>query len=97
MGSNPGEDMDVCKRIVPLRHGVTLNSRRAASPLEWLVEGEESWTRYEGSEKTPSREWSNFMDRLAPVSNHVIPTSINNTCDLKALGSYTFVDVVLVY
>ncbi|GFV23558.1 uncharacterized protein TNCV_1906861 [Trichonephila clavipes] len=35
--------MDVCKRIVPLRHGGTLNSRRAASPLVWLVEGEERW------------------------------------------------------
>ncbi|GFV67669.1 hypothetical protein TNCV_4623491 [Trichonephila clavipes] len=33
MGSNSGEDMDVCKCIVPLRHGGTLNSRRAASPL----------------------------------------------------------------
>ncbi|GFX64273.1 uncharacterized protein TNCV_1499971 [Trichonephila clavipes] len=33
--------MDVCKCIVPLRHGGTLNSRQAASPLMWLVEGEE--------------------------------------------------------
>ncbi|GFW82453.1 uncharacterized protein TNCV_3819321 [Trichonephila clavipes] len=43
LGSNPGEDMDVCKCIVPLRHGCTLNSRRAASPLVWLVEVEERW------------------------------------------------------
>ncbi|GFS72752.1 hypothetical protein TNCV_1421341 [Trichonephila clavipes] len=27
----------------PLRHGGTLNSRRAASPLVRLVEGEERW------------------------------------------------------
>ncbi|GFX27392.1 retrovirus-related Pol polyprotein from transposon TNT 1-94 [Trichonephila clavipes] len=27
------------------------------------------------------REWSNYMDRLTPVSNHVIPTSINSTCE----------------
>ncbi|GFW47468.1 hypothetical protein TNCV_4537581 [Trichonephila clavipes] len=33
LGSNPGEDMDVCKCIVPSQHGSTLNSRRAASPL----------------------------------------------------------------
>ncbi|GFW85823.1 uncharacterized protein TNCV_854721 [Trichonephila clavipes] len=33
--------MDVCKCIVPLRHGGTLNSRPAASPLVRLVEGEE--------------------------------------------------------
>ncbi|GFV01811.1 cullin-4A [Trichonephila clavipes] len=41
LGSNPGEDMDVCKCTVPLRHGGTLNRRRAASPLVWL--GEERW------------------------------------------------------
>ncbi|GFV91016.1 hypothetical protein TNCV_1248991 [Trichonephila clavipes] len=35
--------MDVCKCIVPLRHGGTLNSRRAASPLVWLEEGEDRW------------------------------------------------------
>ncbi|GFT92521.1 hypothetical protein TNCV_1480371 [Trichonephila clavipes] len=34
--------MDVCKCIVPLRHEGTPNSRRAASPLVWLVEEEES-------------------------------------------------------
>ncbi|GFU18097.1 uncharacterized protein TNCV_1446521 [Trichonephila clavipes] len=34
--------MDVRKCIVPLRHGGTLNSRRAASPLVRLVE-EERW------------------------------------------------------
>ncbi|GFX23248.1 uncharacterized protein TNCV_4560301 [Trichonephila clavipes] len=43
LGSNPGEDMDVCKCKVPLRQGGILNSRRAASPLVWLVEGEEWW------------------------------------------------------
>ncbi|GFV96733.1 transposable element Tcb1 transposase [Trichonephila clavipes] len=41
MGSNPGEDMDVCKCIMPLRHGGTLNSCQAASPLVRLVQGEE--------------------------------------------------------
>ncbi|GFV42299.1 uncharacterized protein TNCV_3165301 [Trichonephila clavipes] len=35
--------MDVRKCIVSLRHGGTLNSRRAASPLVVLVEGEERW------------------------------------------------------
>ncbi|GFV68674.1 uncharacterized protein TNCV_3001331 [Trichonephila clavipes] len=34
--------MNVCKCIVLLRHGGTLNSRRAAGPLVRLVEGEES-------------------------------------------------------
>ncbi|GFX26098.1 hypothetical protein TNCV_2274381 [Trichonephila clavipes] len=35
--------MNVCKCIVPVRHGGTLNSRRAANPPVWLVEGIESW------------------------------------------------------
>ncbi|GFX85521.1 uncharacterized protein TNCV_3716931 [Trichonephila clavipes] len=35
--------MDVCKCIVPLWHGGTLNSHRAASPLVWVVEGEDRW------------------------------------------------------
>ncbi|GFX05674.1 uncharacterized protein TNCV_3197911 [Trichonephila clavipes] len=43
LGSNPGEDMDVCKCIVLFRHGGTLNSCQAASPLVWWVEGEERW------------------------------------------------------
>ncbi|GFX82644.1 hypothetical protein TNCV_1193191 [Trichonephila clavipes] len=43
LGSNPEEGMDVCKRIVPSRHGGTLNTYRAASLLVWLVEGEERW------------------------------------------------------
>ncbi|GFX37641.1 uncharacterized protein TNCV_3201641 [Trichonephila clavipes] len=35
--------MDVCKCIVPSRHGGTLNSHRATSPLVRLVEREERW------------------------------------------------------
>ncbi|GFU40520.1 cullin-4A [Trichonephila clavipes] len=43
LGSNPGEDRNVCKCLVPLRQGSTLNSLRATSHLVWLVEGEERW------------------------------------------------------
>ncbi|GFW51027.1 hypothetical protein TNCV_3593091 [Trichonephila clavipes] len=43
LGLNPGEDMDVCKWIVPSWHGSTLNGRRVASPLVRVVEGEERW------------------------------------------------------
>ncbi|GFW70326.1 uncharacterized protein TNCV_5131521 [Trichonephila clavipes] len=42
--------MDVCKCIVPSQHEGTLNSRRAVSPLVWLVEGEERW-------KAPDHPW----------------------------------------
>ncbi|GFV16483.1 uncharacterized protein TNCV_4785451 [Trichonephila clavipes] len=43
LGSNPGEDTDVCKCIVPSHFRDTLNNRRSASPLVRLVEGEERW------------------------------------------------------
>ncbi|GFT73966.1 hypothetical protein TNCV_4895821 [Trichonephila clavipes] len=39
-GFESGKDMDVCKYLVPLRDGDTINSRRAASPLVRLVEEE---------------------------------------------------------
>ncbi|GFU26513.1 hypothetical protein TNCV_2463561 [Trichonephila clavipes] len=41
LGSNPGEGINVCKCILLSRHGVTQNSRRAASPHVRLVKGEE--------------------------------------------------------
>ncbi|GFX75278.1 hypothetical protein TNCV_3043001 [Trichonephila clavipes] len=47
LGSNPGEDMNVCKCILPSRQGCTLNSRQAASPLVRLVEGEERWDEFD--------------------------------------------------
>ncbi|GFV41163.1 hypothetical protein TNCV_1102261 [Trichonephila clavipes] len=34
LGSNPGEDMDVCKNIMPLRHGGILNSCQATNVEE---------------------------------------------------------------
>ncbi|GFW33282.1 uncharacterized protein TNCV_2859602 [Trichonephila clavipes] len=42
-GFESGEGMHVCKCIVLLRHGGTLNSRRTTSALVRLVEGEEGW------------------------------------------------------
>ncbi|GFV58952.1 hypothetical protein TNCV_1804901 [Trichonephila clavipes] len=47
--------MDVCKCIVPLRHGGTLNSRRAASPLVWLVERVERWEAPDHPKCPPSK------------------------------------------
>ncbi|GFS86101.1 hypothetical protein TNCV_1583471 [Trichonephila clavipes] len=67
--------MDVCKCIVPLRHGGTLNSRRAASPLMRLVEGEERWEPpYPPSGCSPSKlGWSSPVDgeySRKPLSRH---------------------------
>ncbi|GFX72720.1 hypothetical protein TNCV_4063151 [Trichonephila clavipes] len=44
---NAGEDMDICKCIVPSRHVGTLNSHRAASLLVRLVEGVERWETFD--------------------------------------------------
>ncbi|GFW66684.1 uncharacterized protein TNCV_1371171 [Trichonephila clavipes] len=42
----PGEGMNICKFIIPLRHGGTLNSRRVTSSLMRLVEREEKWEAF---------------------------------------------------
>ncbi|GFU48573.1 hypothetical protein TNCV_1439471 [Trichonephila clavipes] len=46
-GSWKRKDMDICKCIVLLRHGVTINSSLAASPLTWLLDGKERWEALE--------------------------------------------------
>ncbi|GFU15395.1 hypothetical protein TNCV_1045941 [Trichonephila clavipes] len=43
MCSNLGKFTDICKCVVPLQHEGTLNSRRTASPLVRLVQGEARW------------------------------------------------------
>ncbi|GFX95417.1 uncharacterized protein TNCV_3684691 [Trichonephila clavipes] len=58
LGSNPGEDLDVCKCIVSLRHGGTLNSRRATCPLVRLVEGEERWEDTDHPQGVLPQNWS---------------------------------------
>ncbi|GFS98792.1 cullin-4A [Trichonephila clavipes] len=58
LGSNPGEGMDVCKCIEPLRYGgCTLNSRRTASPLVRLMEGEERWEAPDPSQGVLPQNW----------------------------------------
>ncbi|GFX27103.1 transposable element Tcb1 transposase [Trichonephila clavipes] len=50
--------MGICKCIAPLLHGVTLNSRQAASPLVRLVEWEERLS----TGAIESRLWQRFQD-----------------------------------
>ncbi|GFV33421.1 uncharacterized protein TNCV_4164581 [Trichonephila clavipes] len=57
LGSNLGEDMDVCKWIVPSRHGGTLNSHRAASPLVRLVEEEKRWEAPDHPQSILPQNW----------------------------------------
>ncbi|GFV65070.1 uncharacterized protein TNCV_4671011 [Trichonephila clavipes] len=49
--------MDVCKCIVTSRHGVTLNSRRIASPLVRLMEGEERWEAFDHPQSVFPLNW----------------------------------------
>ncbi|GFV95002.1 uncharacterized protein TNCV_1030001 [Trichonephila clavipes] len=49
--------MGVCKCIVPSRHGSTLNSRRAASPLARLVVGVGRWEAPDHTQGVLSQNW----------------------------------------
>ncbi|GFU54270.1 hypothetical protein TNCV_576541 [Trichonephila clavipes] len=69
LGSNPGEDMDVCKCIVSLRYGDTLNSRRAANRLVRLVAGDERW---EASDPPPGYSPSKLGCNLDKSYCHLI-------------------------
>ncbi|GFS48401.1 hypothetical protein TNCV_2297401 [Trichonephila clavipes] len=74
LGSNPREDMDVCKRISSFAAWGTLNSRRAASPLLWLVEGEESNTRTIGDRpRSFEPQSSDEDDILAGITSKYQP------------------------
>ncbi|GFV49328.1 uncharacterized protein TNCV_3630141 [Trichonephila clavipes] len=57
MGSNRGEDMDVCKCIVSSRHEGTLNSRRVARTLVRLVEKEERWEAPDHPQDVLPQNW----------------------------------------
>ncbi|GFX18998.1 uncharacterized protein TNCV_323031 [Trichonephila clavipes] len=64
LGSNPGEDMDVFKCIVPLRQRGTLNSRRAARPLVWLVEEEKRWGAFDHPQGILPLDWGGIEPNL---------------------------------
>ncbi|GFW43708.1 uncharacterized protein TNCV_4770571 [Trichonephila clavipes] len=49
--------MDVCKCIVPSRHGGTINSRRAGSPLVRLVEREGRWEAPDHPQGSLPQNW----------------------------------------
>ncbi|GFV70655.1 uncharacterized protein TNCV_3842341 [Trichonephila clavipes] len=74
LGSNPGEDMDVCKCIVPSRHGGTLNSRRAASPLVRLVEREERRGKIADISLIAGKEFRNWVVKDLDPLSQAVPT-----------------------
>ncbi|GFU49043.1 hypothetical protein TNCV_2333301 [Trichonephila clavipes] len=65
MGLNPGEGMDVCKYVVPSRHGDTQNSCRAASPLVRLVEEQERWVVPHYLQVVFPQNWGGGLSQIA--------------------------------
>ncbi|GFU95431.1 transposable element Tcb2 transposase [Trichonephila clavipes] len=53
--------MNACKCIVPSHHGGSLNSRRTASPLVRLVEGEEKWEVLDHPQGVLPQNWVETM------------------------------------
>ncbi|GFV70050.1 uncharacterized protein TNCV_2585631 [Trichonephila clavipes] len=80
LGSNPGEDTDVCKCIVPARDGGTLNSRRAASLLVRLVEGEERWESSDHPQSVLPLNWGG-IDPNRTVACMVLKATANDRRD----------------
>ncbi|GFY32695.1 uncharacterized protein TNCV_4638011 [Trichonephila clavipes] len=69
--------MDVPKCILPLRHGGTLNSCRAANPLVRLVEGEERWEAPDHPQGVLPQNWGeNELNRS--VTCMVLKASAND-------------------
>ncbi|GFU24569.1 uncharacterized protein TNCV_2265141 [Trichonephila clavipes] len=66
--------------IVPLRHGGTLNSRRAASPLAWLVEREERWPVHQPPQDFLSQNWGGAEQNRA-VTCRVLKVKVKDRCN----------------
>ncbi|GFY11133.1 uncharacterized protein TNCV_4471191 [Trichonephila clavipes] len=80
--------MDVCKCIVPLRHGGTLNSRRVASPLVRLVEGKERWEALITSGATaasPSEYMREYRARKKTLQNTLLMLSLRDGNAIETL------------
>ncbi|GFW03803.1 uncharacterized protein TNCV_2539141 [Trichonephila clavipes] len=72
--------MNVCKCIVPSRHGDTLNSRRAASPLSSLGEGEEKWETSDHPQSVPQLNWGGTEPNRAVTC--IVLNGTNERCHL---------------
>ncbi|GFW35938.1 uncharacterized protein TNCV_1927671 [Trichonephila clavipes] len=69
------------KCIVPARHGGTLNSRRAASPLVRLVEGEEKWEASDHPRSVLPLNWGGIESNRT-VTCMVLKAMANDRCHL---------------
>ncbi|GFX88302.1 uncharacterized protein TNCV_1705231 [Trichonephila clavipes] len=60
--------MDVCKCLVSLLHGDSLNSRRDASHLLRLVEGKERWGASDHLQTVLPQNWSETNPNSTVIS-----------------------------
>ncbi|GFW13115.1 hypothetical protein TNCV_3330471 [Trichonephila clavipes] len=65
--------MDVCKCVVTLWHGDTLNSRRAASPLVRLVERRERWEVLDHPQDVLPQHWDATRGLLVTSTPELAP------------------------
>ncbi|GFX99226.1 uncharacterized protein TNCV_2494071 [Trichonephila clavipes] len=69
--------MNICTCVVPSRHGGTLNSRSAASPLVSLAEGEERWEAPDLPQDICPQNWGE-AERISSVRcNHSKPSAVS--------------------
>ncbi|GFX47864.1 uncharacterized protein TNCV_4792441 [Trichonephila clavipes] len=81
--------MDVCKCIVPFRHGGALNSRRATSPLVWLVEREERWEAPDHTQGFLPLNWGGTKQKRT-VTSMVLKAKANDRRKILALSRDEF-------
>ncbi|GFU47798.1 uncharacterized protein TNCV_4465421 [Trichonephila clavipes] len=77
--------MDVCKCIVPLRHGGTLNSRRVASAHVRLVKGEEKLEVLGPLQGFLPLNWGG-TEKSRTVTCMVLKAKANDKCKILAFS-----------
>ncbi|GFW51901.1 uncharacterized protein TNCV_1188321 [Trichonephila clavipes] len=92
---NRGEGMGVCKCIVPLRHGGTLNSNRATSPLVKFLEEEERWEALDHPHGVLRQNWGG-TEQNRTITCMVLKTKDNDRRKNLALRSNEFREPVKV-
>ncbi|GFU40555.1 uncharacterized protein TNCV_3229571 [Trichonephila clavipes] len=81
--------MNACKLRVPLRHGGTLNSHQAVSPLVRLMEGEERWETLDHLQGVLPQNWSGAEPNRT-VTCTVLKAAVNDRRKYSPLPSMNF-------
>ncbi|GFU31737.1 hypothetical protein TNCV_1176141 [Trichonephila clavipes] len=76
---------NISKCTILYKHGGTLNIRRAASPLVWVVEEEKRWETSDQSQGVRSQDWSgNEPNRT--VALMVLKATVNDRCAILSFA-----------